>query len=398
MDFPKSVPNIGLVGGRFVDENTGTGVPGSLIPSVWGNSVTLEILSVYAAAGVIPDELKTNQLAVAIAAIVSAGATWAKIAEKPTTIAGFGLTDAVSSAPTVVNGKVGDLPVTQFYTMAEGTIDKPAMVNYGSGLHIKYPLAKLAFDLVAGITSEWYGVRRVLEDGTGVWRTLWHDANFNPGTKANLAGPAFSGVPTAPTAAAESNTQQLANTAFTWTAINTYATTVTSSLSLKANLVSPAFTGVPTAPTATAGSNTQQLATTAFTWTAINTYATTVTSALALKADAAAVTNALALKADTATIVKGVGDGQAWQNLTASRVAGTTYTNSTGRPIVVSCYADPAAANILNIMVSGLVIAQNTVNNATSGANSTVSAVVPPGATYSVTRSLSTIGLWAELR
>lgn len=84
MDFPKSVPNIGLVGGRFVDENTGTGQPGSLIPSVWGNAVTLEILSVLAAAGVVADEQKTNQLADAISKLVVSGAAWSKLTGKPT--------------------------------------------------------------------------------------------------------------------------------------------------------------------------------------------------------------------------------------------------------------------------------------------------------------------------
>ncbi|MBD9501962.1 phage tail protein [Pseudomonas sp. PDM17] len=70
---------------------------------------------------------------------------------------------------------------------------------------------------------------------------------------AKLASPAFSGVPTAPTAAVGSNTQQLATTAFTQAAIAPLAA-----------VASPAFTGTPTAPTASAGSNTQQLATTAF--------------------------------------------------------------------------------------------------------------------------------------
>ena len=46
MDYPKSVPSVGLVDGRFVDENPVAGTPGSLIPAVWGNSVTQEILSV----------------------------------------------------------------------------------------------------------------------------------------------------------------------------------------------------------------------------------------------------------------------------------------------------------------------------------------------------------------
>ena len=43
-----------------------------------------------------------------------------------------------------------------------------------------------------------------------------------------------------------------------------FASTVTNSLSLKAPLASPAFTGTPTAPTAAAGTNNTQIATTAF--------------------------------------------------------------------------------------------------------------------------------------
>ena len=59
--------------------------------------------------------------------------------------------------------------------------------------------------------------------------------------------PAFSGTPTAPTAAVSTNSIQLATTAF-----------------VQNNKVSPAFTGTPTAPTATAGAGTTQIATTAF--------------------------------------------------------------------------------------------------------------------------------------
>lgn len=62
MDYPKSVPNIGLVNGRFVDENLASGAPGSLIPAVWGNGVTQEILSVVQAAGLTPDETTNDQL------------------------------------------------------------------------------------------------------------------------------------------------------------------------------------------------------------------------------------------------------------------------------------------------------------------------------------------------
>ncbi|WP_239499378.1 hypothetical protein [Pseudomonas putida] len=69
MDFPKSVPNIGLVGGVFVDEDQLAGTPGSLIPSAWGNSITQEVLNVIAAAGLVPSEADVTQLLKAIRAI-----------------------------------------------------------------------------------------------------------------------------------------------------------------------------------------------------------------------------------------------------------------------------------------------------------------------------------------
>ena len=118
--------------------------------------------------------------------------------------------------------------------------------------------------------------------------------------KANLASPALTGVPTAPTASAGTNTTQLATTEFTTTAVST-----------KANLASPALTGVPTAPTASAGTNTTQLATTAFVKSAVDNLVASAPAALdtlnelaaALGSDASfstTVTNSLASKAPLA--------------------------------------------------------------------------------------------------
>ncbi|HGM5579297.1 TPA: hypothetical protein ACKP22_000955 [Pseudomonas putida] len=96
MDYPKSVPNVGLVAGKFVDENTTTGQVGSLIPAVWGNAVTQEILGVIAAAGLVPDESNNAQLAQAIDKVINTAvpqatqtvAGKAKIADTPTVTAG----------------------------------------------------------------------------------------------------------------------------------------------------------------------------------------------------------------------------------------------------------------------------------------------------------------------
>ncbi|OOH83548.1 phage tail protein [Pseudomonas fluorescens] len=66
MDYPKSVPSVGLVNGQFVDEDPIAGKPGSLIPATWGNSVTQEILNVVQAAGLTPNESSNNQLLAAL--------------------------------------------------------------------------------------------------------------------------------------------------------------------------------------------------------------------------------------------------------------------------------------------------------------------------------------------
>jgi hypothetical protein len=76
-------------------------------------------------------------------------------------------------------------------------------------------------------------------------------------------------------------------------------TDLNNALSLKATLASPALTGVPTAPTAAAATNTTQIATTAFVLS--NTSATWggITGTLSSQTD---LNNALALKANTASL------------------------------------------------------------------------------------------------
>ncbi|BBL25345.1 hypothetical protein [Comamonas terrigena] len=72
MDFPKSVPGVGLVAGRYVDENQATGQPGTLITAQAVNALTDEILAVIEAAGMVPDEQKNYQLRDAIKAMLNA--------------------------------------------------------------------------------------------------------------------------------------------------------------------------------------------------------------------------------------------------------------------------------------------------------------------------------------
>ena len=76
------------------------------------------------------------------------------------------------------------------------------------------------------------------------------------------ASPALTGTPTAPTAAAATNTTQVATTAHVF-AERTNTATLTNKTLTSPALTNPAMSGTPTAPTAAAGDNSTQVATTA---------------------------------------------------------------------------------------------------------------------------------------
>lgn len=94
-----------------------------------------------------------------------------------------------------------------------------------------------------------------------------------------------------------------------------------------------------------------------------------------------------------------VGVGQTWTNVTASRATGTTYTNSTGKPIMV--VVTPVAAGSLigtfNINGSAVGVVQFTPSG--GGGGSPFFYIIPNGATYSVTNNSNySINFWWELR
>lgn len=92
---------------------------------------------------------------------------------------------------------------------------------------------------------------------------------------------------------------------------------------------------------------------------------------------------------------QGFGAGQAWQVLTGSRVSGTTYTNSTGKPIMVRIVGTGSNQQATTT-VGGIGIGSNLNNNTASAVVEVY--VVPTGLTYSTTFSAGTILSWSELR
>jgi hypothetical protein len=203
---------------------------------------------------------------------------------------------------------------------------------------------------------------------------------------------------------------------------NAIATAVAS----KADTTSPTFTGTPIAPTAAPNTNTTQIATTAFVTAATGTLGTMATqnaNAVAITGGTVAATFTGNLTGNTAGVHTGavtgnvtgnvtgssgsctgnaatatsaanaIGVGQTWQDVSGSRSSGTTYTNSTGRPIFVSVRMDRDDGQ-LDLTVDGLMVGRS---GTTPGpVYYTLTAIVPAGSTY---KADATSGLsWYELR
>ena len=97
-----------------------------------------------------------------------------------------------------------------------------------------------------------------------------------------------------------------------------------------------------------------------------------------------------------------LGITQSWQNVKASRSAGVTYTNSTGRPIAVSIAGIMASRQTgvqLSLAVNGTEASSFAVTDSSFDIRGNVFAIVPPGATYNLTASnINSILTWSELR
>lgn len=80
--------------------------------------------------------------------------------------------------------------------------------------------------------------------------------------------------------------------------------------------------------------------------------------------------------------------GQTWTNVSGSRVAGTTYTNSTGKPIQVYAELTSASTGVVALeayaSVGGVVVDRDTLYSSSNTYKLGLSFVVPSGATYSI--------------
>lgn len=188
-------------------------------------------------------------------------------------LAAYGVGSSGSAIPGGSTGSIDQntIPSGIYQVTSNNTGTKPTglvsgflIVMQGSGSTVAHQM--YYDDSTARIFSRAYA--------SAAW-TTWREAAY-------LDSPAFSGTPTAPTAAPDTNTTQIATAAFVLAQagaavplINGAATVGTSLRYSRQDHIHPtdttrapvnnaALTGVPTAPTAAAGTNSTQIATTAY--------------------------------------------------------------------------------------------------------------------------------------
>ena len=93
------------------------------------------------------------------------------------------------------------------------------------------------------------------------------------------------------------------------------------------------------------------------------------------------------------------GIGQTWQDVTASRASGVTYTNSSTRPIMLSiAVRDSSSFGSATLYVnSSIAIRLDDLAGGSAGHVQIVT-VVPSGQTYKLDATVNLITFWGELR
>ena len=207
--------------GEFTEGNPGAGVDATLLKAAWLNAVQREIVGLIQGMGFALNPDDDGQMLKAVQAL----ADFTKLVNKPTTLQGYGITDAIKKGQYGLGAS--DLPESAsdvigrpggFYFFGESA---NTFAQYASVLNLPYGAnnsAQLAIRQGAEKASA--AIRSV--NARGDWTPvaeLWTEVNFNPALKANLASPTFTGIPRVPTPAPDSNTDQAANTAFVRAAI-----------------------------------------------------------------------------------------------------------------------------------------------------------------------------------
>ena len=210
------------------------------------------------------------------------------------------------------------------------------------------------------------------------------------------------GTAIAPTPSPGDNSTKIATTAFVQTKVGTLGTMSTQNATAVA-ITGGTITGITDLAVADGGTGASTLSANAVLLgngtSALQTVAPS-TSGNVLTSNGTTWTSA--------TPAGGIGISQTWTNVTGSRSYGTTYTNSTGKPIYVSVSGSSSSASGggIQFYIGGTLIAQQgATQNASIASYHNITMIVPDGITYSANaipggggQGGSSLAQWFELR
>ena len=390
--------------GYFTDGNPATGTPATILPAEFMNMLMMENINVLAAAGIQPDKSKFNQLALAISTITGSNLTWANLGGKPTTSAGFGITDVytktqmdafllgkANSANTIAGYNITDAYTKQQTDAAlSGKADK-ATTLAGYNITDAYTKtqndASLAGKANKATTLAGYNITDGMLKNTG-------------GIGATIATSELANAFAVPYAGLWSVTPSTQGVPFSYgSLLHTVYDTNQSWTQIAVDMAGGGMYwrgsingSVQQFKRLWDSSNFDPLTRI----TAINCPQagfTDNTTATPFMTHSNGTTVGLA-RADSI-----VGVGQSWQDVTGSRAASTNYTNSTSKAISVSVTPGDSLRNELIIVVGGVEVSRMAIaSGSVHQAIASVTAIVPPGSTYIVSIGSGAISKWVELR
>lgn len=169
--------------GEYTQGQPGSGIDATMITAAWLNAVQRELANLVVGSGQALTPSDDNQVLKAVKALQEAASTWSKLSGKPTTVSGFGLTDAFTKSET------------------------------------NAAILKAVADLVASSPAALDTLKELAD-------ALGNDPNFATtmtnalAAKAPLVSPNLTGTPQAPTAPDGDNSARIANTNFVYLAFN----------------------------------------------------------------------------------------------------------------------------------------------------------------------------------
>ena len=423
----RPTPTAAGTAGWFTDGNPASGTPATILPAEFMNMLMAEFLSILSAANVTPNKTNSAQL---VQSLISNGIQAEQFSSAVATGTSDAITAAFTPAISAATLAVGVVTLTLWPSAANATSTPTFTPNVGviaPAAIVKGNNQPLAPGDIAGTghpvvvmwnptSSKWV----LLNPATGISTLNQYQSisasvasnaltiGFNPGNLVFRNASLTSGVPVnVSIGSALSLTVPSGATLGSVNAVQSQLVLV-----VLYNGGAPALGIVNIA----GGVNLDE--TTLLSTTAISAGATAnnvVYSAAAISNSPFRVVGYVNITEATAgtwatapTLTQGVGGqalasmqslgfGQTTQNLSGSRSIGTTYYNSTSRPIIVSITINPINSAVVYLNVNGNPFAQ--FNMAGYVANTQLIALVLPGQTYSLTApSGGTVSIWTEIR